>query len=60
MIGHQELVLIALVGRLLLAAAAIGGAVYLARDDRDGWGWLIFLALLLGGVGVSDTGVFAS
>ena len=28
--------------------AAIAGAVYLASEGKDGWGWLIFLALLLG------------
>lgn len=53
--NHQDLVLIALVGRLLLAAAAIAGAIYLARGDREGWGWLVFLALLLGGVGLKET-----
>ena len=27
--------------------AAIGGAVYLAYHGKDGWGWLIFLAMVL-------------
>lgn len=28
--------------------ACIAGVVYLASEGKDGWGWLIFLAIVLG------------
>jgi len=34
--------------RGLSVLAAIGGAVYLAHQGKDGWGWLIFLSVILG------------
>ncbi len=34
--------------RSLCVLAAIAGVVYLAYHQRDGWGWLIFLAVVLG------------
>lgn len=34
--------------RGLAVLAAIGGGVYLAYHDKNGWGWLIFLAVCLG------------
>jgi hypothetical protein len=34
--------------RGLGAIAAIGGAIFLANQGKEGWGWLIFLALCIG------------
>jgi hypothetical protein len=34
-------------GRVAALIACIAGAVYLALGDHEGWGWLIFLALVL-------------
>lgn len=34
--------------RGLCVIAAICGAVYLANQGKNGWGWLIFLAIVLG------------
>jgi len=43
-------------GRLLTAMAAVGGATFLAFHDEAGWGWMIFLAIMLGMVSWSDDG----
>ena len=37
-----------IIGRSLSCITAIGGAIWLAHADKPGWGWLIFLALILG------------
>lgn len=34
---------------------AIAGAVLLAYEGKDGWGWLVFLALCLGMFNVNGT-----
>lgn len=31
------------IGIIIFRLALIAGAVYLAANDRDGWGWLIFV-----------------
>lgn len=45
---------ICLIGRLACCALATSGAIYLASQGLDGWGWLIFLALYLGSILVTD------
>jgi len=37
-------------GRMVAAVTALVGATYLASINQDGWGWLIFAAVLLGTV----------
>lgn len=38
----------ALVFKMISICVAIGGAVFLAYHGKEGWGWLIFLAVILG------------
>lgn len=33
--------------RMIALCAAIGGVVYLAYHGKEGWGWLIFVAVLI-------------
>ena len=33
------------IGLTIFRLALTAGAVYLAANDRDGWGWLIFVLL---------------
>lgn len=54
--SHQELVALAIAGRTLASVAAIVGAVFLAYHQRDGWGWLIFLAICIGSYSLKDNG----
>ena len=51
---HNTLVLIAIVGKCITTLAAIAGAVYLADQGKAGWGWLIFLAVVLGSFSLKD------
>lgn len=37
----------------IVAGLAVAGAIYLADAGKDGWGWMIFLALCLGAGGIS-------
>ncbi len=39
--------IVAVIAWAVVEVAAISGAVYLASQGKDGWGWLIFLALVL-------------
>ena len=48
-----EMVLVIL--RLVACGMSIAGAVYLASIGKDGWGWLLFVALVLGGISYSST-----
>lgn len=34
------------IGSLLFDLALIAGIVYLASQNKDGWGWLIFVLIL--------------
>ena len=38
----------ALLFKMISICMAIGGAVFLAYHGKEGWGWLIFLAVVLG------------
>lgn len=40
--------------RSLSAVVALGGAVWMAVSKVEGWGWLVFAAILLGCYGWSD------
>lgn len=33
----------------IAAAVAIGGAAFLAYSGTDGWGWFLFVAVLIAG-----------
>jgi hypothetical protein len=44
----MDVMTIEVIGRSIGTVAAIAGAVFLAYHDRDGWGWLIFVAIMLG------------
>ena len=38
----------------LSTMAAIAGATFLAYEGKDGWGWLIFLALCIGSMSITS------
>jgi hypothetical protein len=38
--------LIIMFGSKVVCLASIAGAVFLAANDKEGWGWLIFVAML--------------
>ena len=43
----------------IVAMSAVLGAIYLAYYEKSGWGWMIFLAIVLGSSSVrlgSDSG----
>lgn len=40
----------------LVTISAIAGAVFLAREEKDGWGWLIFLAIATHTIFISKKG----
>lgn len=52
---HNTLVMAAIIGKSIATLAAIAGAVYLANAGNDGWGWLIFLAVVLGGYSIKES-----
>lgn len=45
---HEQIVFYSILIRGACSALAIAGAVFLAYKGQDGWGWLIFLAIVLG------------
>lgn len=51
----STLQVIVIAGRLIVALAAVLGAICLADREKEGWGWLIFVALWLGGVTVGES-----
>lgn len=51
--SHENLVLAIIVARSIASIAAICGAIFLAWHGKEGWGWLIFIALWLGAINVS-------
>lgn len=44
--NSNDALLIAIALRCLVACAAVAGAVYLSVNGKDGWGWLLALALV--------------
>lgn len=52
---HNTLVAVAVIGKSIATLAAIAGAVYLANAGKDGWGWFIFLAVVLGGYSIKES-----
>ena len=53
--SHNELVLAAIIGRSIAMLAAVAGSVWLAYAGKDGWGWLIFLAIAFGSYSIKET-----
>lgn len=45
--SHNITFLIIVALKVLASITAIAGATYLAYNDKSGWGWLIFLAILI-------------
>lgn len=45
--SHNTTFLLIIIFKVLATISAIAGAVYLASNDKSGWGWLIFLAVLI-------------
>lgn len=52
---RNTLVMAAIIGKSIATLASIAGAVYLANTGKDGWGWLIFLAVMLGGCSIKES-----
>ena len=52
---NKTLVMAVIIGKSIATLAAISGAVYLANAGKDGWGWLIFLAIVLGGFSIKES-----
>lgn len=52
---NNTLVMAAIIGKSIATLAAIAGAVYLASAGKDGWGWMIFLAVMLGGYSIKKS-----
>lgn len=46
---------IAILCRALATIAAIAGATFLAYYNKEGWGWLLFVALCIGCHSLSHT-----
>lgn len=38
---------LAIVIRGIVVCACVAGSVYLASQDKNGWGWLIFIAFVV-------------
>ena len=53
--SHKTLLALNIGFRCFAAAIALGGATFLAWHGKEGWGWLIFAAILLGGISVSGS-----
>lgn len=43
-----------IIGRLLVAAILSIAAGVLALNGRDGWGWFLFIALILGAITATE------
>lgn len=52
---NNTLLMAVIIGRSVATWLAIAGAVYLANQGKDGWGWLIFLAVVLGGYSIKES-----
>lgn len=53
--SHNTLILISIISKGLATLAAIAGAVYLADNSKSGWGWLIFLAIVISSYSLKDS-----
>jgi hypothetical protein len=53
--SDNTVILISVLGKALAVIAAIAGAVFLAYNEKPAWGWLIFVAVVLGSYGVRST-----
>jgi hypothetical protein len=47
-VSELTVLFFALLFKMIAICAAICGTVFLAYHGKDGWGWLIFLAVLIG------------
>ena len=52
--NHETLLAFNIGARCFASAIALGGAAFLAYHDKPGWGWLIFAAIVLGSISVSN------
>lgn len=46
--SELNVIALALVMRAITIVSIACGVVYLAANDKPGWGWLIFLAVIVG------------
>lgn len=53
MSGRMMVVLVVLC-KSLLAALGLLLSAYLIMEGKDGWGWILFATVLVGGVSVSE------
>ncbi|MBW2636965.1 MAG: hypothetical protein JRC86_05500 [Deltaproteobacteria bacterium] len=51
---HNTLVALNVGLRCFASAVALGGAAFLAYHGKEGWGWLIFAGIILGGITVGS------
>lgn len=52
--SNNTLILIAIIARAVCVVSAVLAATYLANNEKEGWGWMIFLAIVLGSYGVKN------
>lgn len=54
MIEDNAVVLVSVALRLCVAGITAYGAILLALAGKEGWGWMIFATIVLGGISVSS------
>lgn len=52
---HNTLIMATIIARGIASAVAFGGATFLAYHGKEGWGWLIFAAILASSYSVVDS-----
>lgn len=48
----NRIILVEVIFRALVALIAVCGATYLMSEGIKGWGWLIFVAIVCGGISI--------
>lgn len=46
---------ILIIARAILALACVIGAAIVAKEGNEGWGWLIFAGIVLGGMSLGNS-----
>lgn len=50
----MSVIRMAVIGRMIVSAICACGAFALAIEGKEGWGWFLFISLLLGGFSLSE------
>lgn len=50
--GEHAAFVLAMFFKTVMIVSAIAGTVFLAYNDRPGWGWLIFITFILAGTSI--------